>query len=410
MSPDPAVTPDARPRGRRWAERAVMLLLFAAVPALMVGYVAYRQSVDRQDDPPPEPARWVVSRVEQPPPLPPPPRWVPRDPPPLEVAADPPPTDSGLIAYVRPDDGGVRVVTSGGRFVAGIDGFSGEYAASTVRLSRDRTRLAVIVHDAGKLAEAEARGDEPPGVANAGALGEVLVYDLTKPGPPAARLASDHRLNRMVWGADAATLYVERIVWTRPSWAQAAELVRYDLAGGKETTVELPELHRLADVSADGKSLLVYLDPRRRDGRWQTAAFLADATTLELRRLPPAATLVRRLSPDGTKALGLRLVDPRDLTQVVLVVVDLASGRETEVKLGDDTLDWPHAVWSPDGKRLAAFRRVQLAGAEPPLGTIRTDASPSDPTSRNELLVRDPDGSNPTPLPTPDGVFWFDWR
>lgn len=408
MPPDPAVSPDARSRGRRWGERAVVLLLFAAVPALMVGYVAYRQAVDRREDPPPEQAPRVVSPVESP--REPPPKWVPRDPPPLDVAADPPSSDGGLIAYVRPDDSGVRVVTFDGRFVAGLDGFGGEYSVSTVRLSRDRTRLAVIVHDAGKLAEAEARGDEPLGVANAGAFGEVLVYDLTKPGPPAVRLPSDHRLRNMVWGGDTTTLYVERVVWTQPTWAQTSELVRYDLAGGKETTVGLPELHRLADVSADGKSLLVYLDPRRRDGKWQTAAFLADATTLELRRLPPAATLVRRLSPDGTKALGLRLLDPRDLTQVALVVIELASGRETTVTLADDTLDWPHAIWSPDGKRLAVFRRVQLAGVEPPRGTIRTDASQPDPTSRNELLVRDPDGSNPTPLPTPDGVFWFDWR
>jgi hypothetical protein len=328
------------------------------------------------------------------------------------VVVSPPGGDDERIAYVRStgDGGGVRVVTPAGEYVAGIDGFDDDYSASTVRLSRDRTRLAVTVHDRPKEADAVARGVEPAGGSPAGALGEVLVYQLDKPGPPVARLTSDHRFALTVWGTDADTLFVEHAVWDAAAWTQTTKQMRYDLTTGTGTAtpIPLPDRHTVTDVSPDGKTLLVNHTFALR-GRWRSEGYLATADTLRLTRLSTGGTRLLRFSPDGKRVVGVAAPDQWRGRPSQLVIVTLADEHEAAVPLGDDTLDRPHAVWSPDGSRLAVFRRVLLPGVvrlEPAVTGMTGEVA----ATRNELTLRDTDGSNPTPFPAGDGVFWFDWR
>lgn len=383
------------------------LLLFAAVPLLMGGYLVVRhfaeqQPEERQLEP------WDLAVPSTPATTPRP--WVERDPPSLELAAVRPDASGGLIAYVR-TDGGVRVVTPKGEFVAGIDGFDADYSAGTVRLSRDRTRLSVLVHDRQRARAEQAQGNDPggeAGILGQGVFGEVLVYDLTRPGPPLARIARGQRGDAPVWGKDNNALYLHRFEWvSKKTWKQREVWERFDLTTNTATPLALPPHHHLYDVSPDGKTLLTTeYAPTDTGGR--VTSYLMDPVTLDRKRATDARVSLSCFSPDGTRAAGFRLPERRDEEVQELVVVNLADGTASTVKVGDDdTLTMWGPIWSADGTRLAVRRTVLLPGEkrrQPTPGAA--DTTPS----RFESTLRKLDGSDPQPFPAVEGIYWFDWR
>jgi hypothetical protein len=391
----------------------MVLLLFVAVPLPMGGYLVYQRLAAEYEEREADRLRreQIQSYTPTPPTTPRP--WVERDPPPLELAATRPDASGGLIAYERPDNGGVRVVTPKGEFVAGIDGFDNDYSAGSVRLSRDRTRLAVFVHDYERERAEQDRGNEPPtagSVLGQGVYGEVLVYDLARPGPPLARLARGQRSDMQVWGGDGNTLYMHRFEWeSRKPWQQREIWERVDLATGTATPLTLPPNHVLLDVSPDGKTLLATEYAPSNDGG-RITSYLMDATTLERKRPTDTYVALERFSPDGTKVAGFRLPERKGEVVEELVVVTLADGQVTAVKMGDDDTETMWApIWSPDGTRLAVRRSVLLPGEKrrppPPPGGLGER-----PQTRNELTLRKLDGSDPQPFDPAEGMLWFDWR
>lgn len=385
----------------------MVLLLFAAVPLLMGGYLVIRhfseqQPEERQLEP------WDLAVRDAPPTTPRP--WVERDPPPLELAAVRPDTSGGLIAYDR-IDGGVRVVTPKGEYVAGIDSFDKDYSAGTVRLSRDRTRLAVFVHDYERQRAEQDRGNDPGGLAGLngqGSYGEVLVYDLTRPGPPLARLARGQRGDAPVWGKDNNTLYLHRYEWVnKKTWKQWEVWERVDLTTSTGTPFTLPPHHLLQDVSPDGKTLLVTEYAPTDDGG-RVVSYLMDAATLDRKRATDARVSLFCFSPDGTKAAGFRLPERKDDDVQDLLVVNIADGTASQVKMGDDdTLTMWGPIWSADGMRLAVRRTVLLPGEK---RRPTTPGLANTTPNRFESTLRKLDGSDPQPFPVVEGIYWFDWR
>lgn len=391
-------------------------LLVAVVPLLMVGYFAYRHFADERDEREAERRRFVGQGEFTPPPPTTPRPWIDRDPPVLEVAAVRPNTDGGLIAYVRPDEAGaVRVVTLDGSFVAGLDGFDKDYRASSVVLSRDRKRLAVLVGDNQRQAAAQDRGTEPqPGTLQGmmGVFGEVLVYDLGRPGPPVARLARDRRQGTLVWGGDLRTLYLSSYEWRAKGFGSQTDVwERYDVDASTGMPIGLPENNIISDVSPDGMKLLVNEFTPAKDGGGQTATYLMDAATLERKRVSETSPCLCRFSPDGTKAVGVKFAAANSDEPGELVIVNLVDGRESAVKMGDDDTEtmWP-AYWSPDGNRLAVVRLVILPGENRTRPYPRAGNLVFPPKTRYELTLRKLDGSDSKPFTATEGVFPFDWR
>jgi hypothetical protein len=269
----------------------------------------------------------------------------------------------------------------------------------------------VFVRDHERQRAEQDRGNEPPtfgGVLGQGVYGEVLVYDLIRPGPPLARLARGQRSDMPVWGKDHNTLYLHRYEWANKSpWKQREIWERVDLATGAATPLTLPPNHLLSDVSPDGKTLLVTEYAPTDDGG-RVVSYLVDAATLDRKRVTEAPVSLYCFSPDGTKAAGHRLPERKGEEVHELVVVNLAGGTAIPVKMGDDdTLTMWGPIWSADGTRLAVRRTVVLQGEKRrPTTPGLADTTPS----RFESTIRKVDGSDPQPFPAVEGLHWFDWR
>lgn len=328
------------------------------------------------------------------------------DPPELRLtAAKPQPRPKGgLIAHSQPgkDGGRVQVLTPHGDEFATVSGFEKNGGPLLVRWSHDGTRLAVLAaHTPDKL-----KPDDLPA--------SVLVYDLTAPGRPVATFGPFRHAPTPTWGGDTTTLYVNDLVEQKNAkegeWKLTHRVTKYDVGTGKGTPVNLPMGHSVHATSPDGKTLLVQGSTPLEGGGSFGEAYLADAATLELKRITQSSVSLLHFSPDGTKLLGTRSPDPKDRDSRELVVVDLKAGTESVVDLGDAKTNHPvRAVWSADGSRLLVYRLVVVVQAGRPQ---RVGDVVYLPKSKPELTLRDPDGSNVKPfLPeVKDGWFDFDWR
>src|SRR5262249_19191234 len=155
----------------------------------------------------------------------------------------------------------------------------------------------------------------------------------------------DWRLGLIVWGRDDRTLYLLRYEWKTKGFVSQSEVwERYDVDAGSGTPVGLPPDHHLHDVSPDGKTLLVTDYGSTEDGH--TTPYLIDAATHECKRVTETPVCNCRFSPDGKKFVGVRLPAPNSDLPGEVVVVHLADGRESVVRMGDDdTVDILHALW-----------------------------------------------------------------
>jgi RNA polymerase sigma factor (sigma-70 family) len=333
-----------------------------------------------------------------------------KDPPQLTLkAAKPQPKPKeGLIAYTESTAEGehrVMVVKPDGEEVARITGFEKECWPGFARLSRDGTRLAVGVN----LPAKEKPADAPPGVV----VSRVQVYDLESPGKPVTTLDGDFNSPLHVWGADNNTLYVTHFVWKKAEKGTEREgihtVLKFDLATGKSTPVDLPEGHQVNDVSADGNTLLVNRHVNNGKDGWHVESYTADAGTLKLKRVTQASVALYHLSPDGTKAVGMKFLSPKFGSETELVVFDLKEGTETAVKMGDDdTVNLRMAVWSADGKKLLIERTV-VDGVKNEKPKVVGNVGYL-PKNKPEVTIRELDGSNPKPFPAGKWAGQFDWR
>ena len=270
-------------------------------------------------------------------------------------------------------------------------------------MSRDGKRVAVFLYLLGK------QDDALPGVA-----GKVQVYDLEEPGKPVATLADGLGSPTHIWGADNNTLYITHSVWKKPTKEGDEKTVgfpvlKFDVKTGKSVAVDLPDGHRLNDVSADGKTLLVSHHRKNEKDEWHAEAYTADAGTLKLKRITQASVVLYHLSPDGTKAVGTKFLSPKFGSETELVVFDLKEGTETAVKMGDDdTVHTPKAVWNADGSKLLVERSVVdgVKNEKPKrVGNVAYL-----PKNKPEVTIRELDGSKPKAFPAGQWAYQFDWR
>ncbi|MCU0704054.1 MAG: sigma-70 family RNA polymerase sigma factor, partial [Fimbriiglobus sp.] len=333
-----------------------------------------------------------------------------KDPPQLTFKAvkPQPKPKEGLIAFTTSDKDHnplVLVVKPDGEEMARIEGFGKGQWPSNVRLSHDAKRLAFFLA-------------HPPEDPKAGGTvdirGELQVYDLDAPGKPSATIGKDIRNASGLWGADGKTLYVNELV--EPKGGKNGEeaftrkVTKYDVATGKGTPVELPVGHHVADVSRDGKTLLVSHVAVDEKGGVHLEPYLADADTLKLKRVTQQSVRLDRLSPDGTKAVGVKLTDSKDPSAQGLVVVDLKDGSEAAVRfIDDDTVHPPMAAWSPDGAKLLVYRRV-VDGVKNEKPKVDGNVAYL-PKNKQEVTIRELDGSKPRAvLEAYTFGPWFDWR
>jgi RNA polymerase sigma factor (sigma-70 family) len=335
-----------------------------------------------------------------------------KDPPQLDLklARPLPKPKEGMIAYVEYTADGygvVMVVKPDGEEVARITGFDKDGPPSGPKLSRDGKRVAVFVDspDKGKPAD-----DAPPGV-----LGQVQVYDLESPGKPVAALGDGLGFAFAVWGADNTTLYVNHSVWKKGAKGRTHKdiltpVLKFDVATGKSVSVELPEQHRLNDVSADGKTFLLSHQVNNDKDEWHMESYTADAATLKLKRVTQASVDLYRLSPDGTKAVGAKFLSPKFGAEHEFVVIDLKDGTETAVKMGDeDTVNLGMVVWNADGTKLLVERRV-VDGVKNEKPYKKSGNITYLPKNKTEVTIREPDGSKPKAFPVGKWAGQFDWR
>jgi len=275
-------------------------------------------------------------------------------------------------------------------------------------LSRDGQRVAVWSWDA-------CRTDQPNRVAPGQTIsheGTLLVFDAGKPDKPLARLEKIRAVG-CVFAPDGESLYLNEQPEPDPTKEMRGNTVyRLDLRTMKKEKVDVPTGHRLMDISPDGKTLLTN-DMSKVKGENHTAPYLVPLTALDKPRLlSEACVWGTRFSPDGTRVLGRKFLDPKDMSKQALVILDVKDGKESVVKLGEDTSKIWNAGWSPDGKRLVVQRDVLLPGAPPPLPVPGGGGLMTAPARTPDVAICELDGSDPRALETKGQahIFGLDWR
>lgn len=272
-------------------------------------------------------------------------------------------------------------------------------------LSRDCKLVAVWSWDSFRTDQAN-RGAPGQEISHEGTL---LVFDVAKPDMPLVKLEKIRSVG-YVFAPDAYSLYLnERPEPDPTNETQEATVYRLDLKTMKKEKIDVPPGHYLMDISPDGKTFLTVSDKPKVKGEYNAASYLVPLAALDKPRLLSEACVgCSKFSPDGTRVLGRKFLDP---SKQELVILDVKDGKESVVKLGEDTyLIW-NAGWSPDGKKLVVHRDVLLPGAKPPM-----PAGPPGliiaPAHKPEVAIRELDGSSPRVLETKGQahIFGIDWR
>ncbi len=281
-------------------------------------------------------------------------------------------------------------------------------------LSRDGKRAAVWSWDVLRIDQANRAG---PGqkIPHTGTL---LVFEVEKPEKPLVKLEGIHS-GGCVFAPDGNSLYVNELAEPDPAKEGRENAVhRFDLKTLKKAKIDLPADQMVMDLSPDGKTLLTNSSTPVVKGEYHVAPYLVPLATLKPELLSKACVGGTKFSPDGKKVLGHKFLDPKDTSKQELVILDVATGKETVVKLGEDTLFIRNAAWSPDGMKLVVQRDVITGAARPPGpaapvpvgggGAIRQL-----PEHKPEVTVRKLDGSDPKPLLELKGqvhIFGLDWK
>jgi RNA polymerase sigma factor (sigma-70 family) len=206
----------------------------------------------------------------------------------------------------------------------------------------------------------------PPRPLGGASMVDVFVSAVGAKGPPAAPLVAGLRVPAMfAWAADSKALYVSAVPEDEQVRAESGKVLplktrKYDLADGRSKLIDALDGHGVCEASADGKLLLTEVltwGPGGLGGADRHVLRRADHV-VPLATLKPTALGTewfpsKRLSPDGSRMVGIRL---RTLgaKEPGLFIVDLAKKTEARMKLAKD-LDGAtviSACWSPTGSRL----------------------------------------------------------
>jgi RNA polymerase sigma factor (sigma-70 family) len=279
-------------------------------------------------------------------------------------------------------------------------------------LSRDGKRVAVWQWDALRIDQAN-RGAPGQKISNEGTL---LVFDVTRPDEPLLKVEKV-RSGGSVFAPDGNSLYMNDLSEPDPAKGfRESTLYRLDLKTGKKEKLDLPADHHVTDVSPDGKTLLTVSFKPRVKGEFHTATHLVPLATLKPELVSKACVGCNRFSPDGNRVIGRKTIDPKNAWKMELVVLDVNDGKESAVKLEDDTEIVWNAAWSPDARKLLVHRQVLLAGEKasvPAPAGAPPGALVEGPRTRHEVAIRNPNGSAPKPLvetKRETHIFGIDWR
>jgi hypothetical protein len=241
----------------------------------------------------------------------------------------------------------------------------------------------------------------------------LYVLDLADKVGPAEPVWTDLRSPCPVWNRDGTKLFVtsiepgkefDPIDRTKPqplvSWT-------FDPATKEKKPLGLPAGHAVADLSPNASTFLttVLTD-------WDTldvTTYLVPADTMKPRALREKSFKGMRFSPDGTRVLGTRVIRKDGEPQVQkLVVVTIADGSETEVKLPKEVVGVTNACWSPDGKRVAFEWNEEVL----PPPNVPVPAGPNK-FYASRVTVADADGSNAKTIVKREfgsSITGVDWR
>ncbi len=284
-------------------------------------------------------------------------------------------------------------------------------------LSRDGKRVAVWSWDAFR---SDGVNPVPPG-GKISHKGTLLVYDIDKPDKPLATLG-DFRSGGIVFAPDGQSLYVNESPEPGPGKLEPVTVSRFDLKTLKKEKVAVPAMHSVADISADGKTLLTNHFSSDK-GNLQVIPHRVPLDTLKAEPLSKSSIRAFQFSPDGSRVLAAKIPDGKNPWKQELVILNLKDGKETPVTLDGEAQTLWGAAWSRDGKKLLVNRLVatgeavpQLVpqpippggGAAPP--PVMLQVRPNKP----ELTIRNLDGSEPKPLlaelKANSNVFGLDWK
>jgi hypothetical protein len=208
------------------------------------------------------------------------------------------------------------------------------------------------------------------------------------------------------WSADGRTAYVSTFDDTPFNMFSAAiaesRTVAHDTATGETEQVRLPRHHVVADVSADGRTLLTYQYVRVSSGMTSVPRLVRGADDDPF--AGAADAYPQTFHPDGKRVFATRLPDngpPEAL------LVELNSGKESPLgwpaKLKAKTGETPYR-WqlSPDGKRVVAMWERQVKKP--------ADWATAEPCQVKCLGVCDLDGGNFKVVYAPEPKTTAEWK
>lgn len=315
----------------------------------------------------------------------------------------------GVILVGVQEDNASRIdlLTPKGEKVATIP--LGDTAMDHPTLSRDGRRVAVWSQDMVKPMQPIRAGTDTR-------QGTLRVYDLDTPDEPVARF--EHNLSgRILFAPDGQSVFaLEQLASAQRNKPTEFVIYRFDLKAKTKVKLDLPADHQLADISPDGKALLTTTFDKP-DGKFWATPHRVPLDTLKPEPLTKTSIRAIQFSPDGKRFVGIKYLDPNDGWKQGLTVVDVKDGKDSPVKLEDDTFLIRQAAWSADGKKLVVHRIVKLGeekatGPQPiPVGggkvpdTILVQLS--------EVAVRNLDGSEPKRVletKRETHIFGVDWQ
>ncbi len=220
----------------------------------------------------------------------------------------------------------------------------------------------------------------------------------------------------VVWSADGTQLVC--IDWpdirergTETTMAYTHYLV--DVKTKERTLLKLPKNHMVTDWSRDGKYFLTTSTEAAKDGE-AVRLHLMNRDGTEHRVLTDRTQLsdLGRFSPDGKQVLYCTVPYPMkdrkiDFNKATFAVLDLDSGKTTNLKHFPLNADVFNLCWSPDGKRMAYTFSNRLEGTQEEI---------NQKTRTTAVVVCDLDGKNQKTVTTSKAkgpvltIAGLDWR
>lgn len=316
--------------------------------------------------------------------------------------------DGVILVGVQEDNvSRIDLLTPKGEKVASFP--LGDTSMSHPTLSRDGKRVAVWSRDLVKpMQPIRAGTDTRPGT--------LRVYDTDKPDEPVAKFEHSQS-GRILFAPDGQSVFaLEQLADAQPNKPTEHAIYKFDLKAKKKEKLDLPADHQLADITPDGKALLTTVFTRP-DGKMHATPHLVPLDTLKPEPLTKQSVRAIQFSPDGKRFVGIKYLDPKDGWKQGLTVVDVKDGKESPVKLEDDTFTIWHAAWAPDGKKLVVHRVVKLGeekAKDPPPVPVGGGKVPDTVIVQwSEVAVRNLDGSEPKRMletKRETHIFGIDWR